>query len=562
MKKLLLSMLAVTVLLATAGLCHAQGEPKPLVTVSFAGYDKLVADIGMIGKLGGNPNLSKQFEMLALMLPQGEGSKGPLSLDTKQPWGAVVLSDGQMPSAYAFVPVSDIKPMMELAKAQAGKEIKAEGGIYQIPISGNVVFATQKGNWAFIASSKEQLAKVAADPVPLLGDLPKRYDLAIRASLKNMPAEYRAQLLAQLRAGAEVGMQQQAGESDDDYALRSNMAKQGIQQLTTLVNDMDSLSLGWNVDAKTKSTYLDLEITAQTNTKLAEQFAQAKPGKTKFGGLLLPGAAITFNSISALGDSDVAQAKAGLATLRSSATKELANQELTEEQVELATKLLDDVIGVLEKTVDGKKIDAAASLLLDPEAVTLVAGVGIADGAKLQKTFQKLLDEVKKSEEAAASLEVKTETHGGVAINVLSIPTPDPQLAAMVGDTLEVVVGIDKDKVLLAIGRDAAETLTKAIDQFKSAGDKEVPPMQLALAAKPIAKFLAEIGDDEQVKATASMVSGLLEKAGDKARVTLTTTPIAQGVRVRLEVEEGLLQVIGSLSQAMGGMTPAGGGGF
>ena len=69
MKKLLLSMLAVTVLLGATGLCHAQGEPKPVVTVSFAGYDKLVADIAMIGKLGGNPNLSKQFEMLTLMLP-------------------------------------------------------------------------------------------------------------------------------------------------------------------------------------------------------------------------------------------------------------------------------------------------------------------------------------------------------------------------------------------------------------------------------------------------------------------------------------------------------------
>ena len=69
MRKIALSlMLAITVLLGVASLCPAEGEPKPLVTVSFAGYDRLVADIDMIGQLGGNPTLGKQFEMLALML--------------------------------------------------------------------------------------------------------------------------------------------------------------------------------------------------------------------------------------------------------------------------------------------------------------------------------------------------------------------------------------------------------------------------------------------------------------------------------------------------------------
>ena len=58
-------------------------------------------------------------------------------------------------------------------------------------------------------------------------------------------------------------MQQMPGESDDEYAVRANMAKQAVQQLTTLVNELDDLLLGWNVDAKHQTTYLDLELTAQ-----------------------------------------------------------------------------------------------------------------------------------------------------------------------------------------------------------------------------------------------------------------------------------------------------------
>ena len=54
------------------------------------------------------------------------------------------------------------------------------------------------------------------------------------------------------------------------------------------------------------------------------------------------------------------------------------------------------------------------------------------------------------------------------------------------------------------------------------------------------------------------MAAAVLEKAGDKDHVTVTAKPIAQGVRVRLEVEEGLLKVLGSMGGMMapGGMPP------
>ena len=48
-------MLAVTVLFGAVGLCCAQSEPQPLITVSFVGYDKLLADIDTIGQLGVAP---------------------------------------------------------------------------------------------------------------------------------------------------------------------------------------------------------------------------------------------------------------------------------------------------------------------------------------------------------------------------------------------------------------------------------------------------------------------------------------------------------------------------
>ena len=538
--------------------CHAQDAPKPWITVSFAGYDKLIADLSMIGELGGNANFRQQLEMMSMMLPRSEGAKGPLALDPERPWGAVLMGDDETSTSYAFLPISDIKPIVQLAQAQSQQEIKAVDGVYEFPSGPKTVYAVQKGAWTFVADSPKKLDDVATDPVPLLGDLPERYVLAIRASIKSLPQEYRDQMLAQLRAGVEVGLQQMPDEDDEQYALRQSMAKQGVQQMTDLVNEMDELLLGWNVDAETKTTYLDLELTAQTGTKLAEQFAEIKPGKTNFAGLLVPGAAVTVSSVGMMGEAQVTQALDGLESLRKSAVKGLDNQGLTEEEVKLASRLFNNVIDVMQKTIEARKTDMAASLVLDPAAVTFVGGVAIADGAKLDETLQQMIDELKKNEEAAQVLKLSDETVEGIHLHAISMPTPDPQLMPLVGDTLEVVVGIADDKLLLAVGRDAVKTLKTAIGQLNSVG-KEVPPLQIMVAVAPLATFIAEVGDDPQTKATASMLAGMLAQAGDKDHVTITAQPISQGVRVRLELEEGLLKTIGSMSQMMGAMGPGGG---
>ncbi len=82
MRNILLSMLAVTLLVGTVSQCSAD-EMKPVVTVSFAGYDRLFADLDTIGRIGGSPDLGKGLQMMIQLTTQGKGLAG---LDTKQPW--------------------------------------------------------------------------------------------------------------------------------------------------------------------------------------------------------------------------------------------------------------------------------------------------------------------------------------------------------------------------------------------------------------------------------------------------------------------------------------------
>ncbi len=162
----------------------------------------------------------------------------------------------------------------------------------------------------------------------------------------------------------------------------------------------------------------------------------------------------------------------------------------------------------------------------------------------------------KRMEKAAPRVKVSTETYKGTSLYTLSLPTPAPELIPLMGKTLEVAVGIAGDKLLVAAGRDAAQNLKKALDQLSTVPAKEGPPLRIRLAFPAIAKVVALSSKNRQIAAVAAMLAGFGGNVGSKNHVSFTVTPIARGVRARLEVEEGLLKVLGSLAQLMGLISP------
>ena len=550
MRKMLLSILTVAVLLGFANISVAQSEMKPVATVSFSGYDELLTNIGVFGRLGGNPDMGKGLEFILQMITQGRGLSG---LDKTRPWGAVYLADDQGKSAfYAFVPVTDLSQLIETGQAiQILRNVNQDNGVYEIQGGAMTLYARQKDNWAIIGQTKETLDQAPADPSKLLGDMPKNYTLAVRVSVRNAPKEYREQLLTQLRAGLEAGMMRMPDENEEQYKLRIDTAEQGFQQLATMVNELEDVMLGWNVDPSTNTTYVDLELTARSGTKLVDQFAMMKPGKSKFAGFLIPQAALTANWIGTMTDADVTRAKSNLATLHKSLIANLENQGLSKDEIKLATKLLDDINDFLVKTIETKESDGGLALLLDTEAVTLVAGGAVAEGGKLEKVIEQLVADMKNTDpDAAKMIKLNADTHRGVRFHTLSIPTPQPEMKPFVGDELEVVMGIADDRLYLAAGRDAVKTLKAVIDQSKAAYGKEAPPMQISISVESFADFIAATAvDDPQTQARATMISAALADAGGKDHVLITAKPIDRGVRVRLELEEGLLKALAVMGQ-------------
>ena len=556
MRKILLSVLAMAVLLGATSFGFAQSEMKPLVTVSFAGYDRLKADIGVIGRLGGNPSLADGLEMMLKMMTQGKGLAG---LDAKQPWGAVQFTNGGMDrTTYGFLPVTDLAQLIEVAKAiPKVTAITKNNDVYEIQAGGPPLYIQQKGQWAIIAAASKDLANAPADPLKLLGDLPKNYGLAVRFAIKNVPEQLRQQFLMQLQLATSTQMMQRPGESDAQYAGRKLGTQGALQAFTALANDLDEVLLGWNIDASTNTTYLDFELTAKAGTKLADQFAQIKPGKSKFAGLRMPEAAVTvIKTIERIerADADVAWAKDLMAVMHKSFLAEMENQGLSEDQLKLAKEMADDVLDVLQKTIESKKSDGGLAVLMEPGAATVVFGAEVVNGGKLEGVLKKL---VEADSDAAKMIKLNADTHEGVRLHTITPPMNDPRLVPIVGDKPEMVIGIADDKLLVAAGHDAVKTLKKVLDASKAGADKEVPPLEIKLAVGKIAKFATEMAKDNappEAQMKMSMLTSVLVKAGDKDHVTITASPISQGVRVRVEMEEGLVKAIASMGQMMGPM--------
>jgi hypothetical protein len=558
-RKTLLSILAVAILLGVANIGFAQGEMKPVAIVSVAGYDRLKADIGVIGRLCGKPDMAQGLEMMLQMMTQG---KGLAVLDAKRPWGVAVFArpgnNANLPKTivYGFVPVTDLKQLMEVAKTnpKLAAAIKLNGGRYEIQAGGPPLWVQQKGDWAVITIMNplsDDLANAPADPLKLLGDLPKNYDLAVRVCVKNIPETLRQAGLAQLQARAALT----PGAGD-----RINEA---TPLITEMIDQLDDVTLGLKIDPGTSKTCLDLEMTAKTGTKLADRLAAMKPGKTAFAGVRIPEAAIVVSKTGTLTADDVAAMQAKFAAFHQSFLDAMGQQGLSDEQVNLMTRFSSDVLDVAKKTLGTKKIDGGFAMLLDPAAVTIVGGAAVVDGDKLEKALKQLADGMKNTDPDTAKLiKLNAETHEGVHLHHFSAPTSDPRLVPMVGDVLDVVFGTAADKAMMAAGRDAAKTLKKVLDQSKAATE-ESPAFEIKLALGKIAKFAAASAEDEQTKLMAAMLAAALEKAGDKDHATITASPVSQGVRVRVEIEEGLFKAMAAMGQqAMGkfmGAVPPGG---
>jgi hypothetical protein len=548
-KSLLLALAALTPLLAAAS--AAAQDLKPVAVVAITSVDETMADIGYLSTAAGMEDAGKMARALGGGLTMG--------IDKKRPMGMyVVPKDGDF-HAIAFIPVTDLKTLLGVHKEYIGEPKDAGDGVLEIGMDKSF-FVKEQSGWAFTAESPEHLTGLPKDPSTLLGDLAKNYNIAAKVLVQNVPQELRQTALDEIKVGLERALDNPPPGAQIDRAALEKTTRNSLKQIEQAFNEADEFTIGWAVDAAAKRTNLDVLITVKEGTELAKQLALNTEVTSSFAGVLLPEAAVTLNMSAKLSESDIAQMGAAFQALRDHLTRHIDDDpNLAGEQRTIAKEVMGKLLGVFEETAKTGKIDGGAALVLEPKSLSMVAGGYVADGAAFEASVKQIL-ELAKNEPNVPKVQFNAAKHGNITLHRTSLPVPDePEARDLLGEKLDVVMGIGPQAVYLAAGKGGESLLKKVIDQSTANASKPVPPMQFNVALLPILKFSASMDANNQM--LPALISTLEKSGTDKNRndkLIITSQTVARGSMMRIEIQEGVLKLVGAAVRQFTG----GGGNF
>jgi len=551
-RKLCRGAAAVIVLIAAPIACLAQETAsKPVLTVSVSGLQELLDDVSYLGDLGGQPGAGQQIEAIATFATQGHGLEG---IDRKRPWGATVNAseDGQF-QVLVFVPVSKFEKVKATISALAGEADDAGDGVWEIATDRQSVFLKEHAQFAFFAQSKEALENLPEDPTKTLGGLNTRYDIAAEVHVQNLPEPIREMFIDQLRTGMEAGMQQEEGESDEQYQARRAVAEQQLDNMSQMLTEIDQVTLGWNVDQAAKQLYLDIATTAVPGTKAAQQFAanQSNATPSRFAGFISPEAIFSLHAHSVLSEADRANADQSIAAMRQQAEAALEKDDsLGDDERKLAEQLIEDLLEIASAQLKDGTISMGATVQGEGP-INAVMGGAVADGAMVEEKFKKWVGLASQAEEFP-KVKYDVAEHEGVKFHTAAVPVPKETenrdtVVALFGEAIDVTVGIGKDSAFLAVGPGGTDSIKKVIDgSKKSEGAAAKEPVNMSLA---VGKLLGVISkaDEENGPALAKVADSLKSSGDDHFRIQ--TVMIENGAQYRFLAEEGVIKGLAAIGK-------------
>lgn len=527
---------------ALAGTAQAQsaGEMKPVAVVALSGYDALVEDINFAGSMAGQPDLGAMLEPMIMGYTQG--------LDKTKPIGVVIQSNGAEFGGAVCLPVTDLERLLNPLKLFGLATEDLGDGITKVVAPNQTLFIREANGWAFISPMQQMLDSLPEDPAKLLSAISEEYDLGARVHVQNIPEAYRQKAIEELDKGMQAGLKPLSNETDEEFAARKEMTTAQLEQLKQLINDIDEVTIGLALDGDEQRAYLDFVYTAVPDTKLAEQIGMNSDAKTNFAGFFQPDAAMMMSFASKMSEAEIAQVDQMFGAVRKQVKTAVEKEvELPSDAArEIVQSALDDFLDALEATLKAGMMDGGAVLNLAPNSLTFVAGGFIGEPAKIESGLKKL-EEVIKEKEDFPGVQWNSDNHGEVSFHTLSVPVPEHEEESrqLFGETMDIAIGIGEKSVYFALGRDCLDVVKKVIDASAAEPQKAISPMQMTVSLKLIMETAAEFADPED-KATLESIANMLsnEAAGlDHVRVVVETVP--NGIRTRIEAEEGVLRAIG-----------------
>jgi hypothetical protein len=527
-------------------------ELKTVAAVALAPYESLIKDINYLGSLGGKPELGQMIEGGLAFFTQG---KGPEALDKTKPWGFITQTDGMAILPVVCLPVKNADDLIGVAVAYGAELSDGEDGVKVLTLNEQPIYVKAANGWAFVGQNPAALAKVPKDPQAAFSKMLGDYDVAVKIAVKNVPDVYLQFAQQAMQSGMDQQLNRTENETDEEYESRRKLAEAQMQQMVQMINEIDSVSIGWAVDAEKQNTFVDFMYLVKPDSKLDRQIDSYKDATTNFAGFYQQDSAATA-TLSMKADpkliaEDIDQLNAGMAQMRAQFNKAVDESENIEdaEARDTIKAAAGDLFDALEATVKSGRADFGGSLQFASEEMTIVAGAHIKDPEKVEAGLRKIEEAAKKNENSKfPGVEWNAAEHAGVKFHTIKFPVPEHLDAPRkyLGEEANIAVGIGNEAVYIAVGKDNLEAVSKAIDASASSPEKPVPPFEVAVSVTPFIELAASEAEDEgQRKIMTKVVELLQTEAAGRDHVRIVGKVVPHGLRYRIEAEEGVLRGIG-----------------
>lgn len=543
-KTLVLGLLIGVMTMLPIGKAYCQSKPEPAIVVSIANFKEQMNDVNYVLTASG----FAQFKFMAGAMIKGY-TKG---LDDGKDAGVLVYfeEDAETPDFLGFVPVKNMEEMLDVIAGMAEVD---EGDEFTTIVTddGTEIVVKESDGYAFFSNKKEMLDDLISNPGEMLGKLPAKYNFSAKVFAQRIPEKLRNRVMDQIKDSSEMTLDN-LGDDLQAEMQRKNLEMQ-MQQLEMMFKETDTFTFGMKADEMSKSLIMDLEFAGLPDSELAKMLLGSAPDQpSRFTGFLMDGAAFTHSQCVKIQKEEAERYSKALDELKESALEEMDQDgDLSEEDLKTVDKAFSNVIDVIKETMAEGIFDSGAVLMLKEGEVNFALGAQIANPKKFESTVKELVAMAEEKMAGEIEVNLNSGSHKNVTFHqvVIQVPDEEEEMRDALGDQITVVIGIGTKEVYLAGGSTPVDTLKEAIDGTHMAEDL----MQFNFYVTPMLEFAAGLEGDPSIE---KMAEALKESGND--RISMTSNLIENGIKMRFEMQDGILGLIKVGVEAFQG----GGGGF
>lgn len=538
---------AASLLPVERGVC--QGSSDPAVVIAIANIDEQLNDIEYLA----NAASEQMGQMSGLIKMQAQGFLR--GIDTKKPAGVLMYfsEDSPEPATLAFLPIKNLDDFLDTVASFAEVD-EVDDTVTIIPDDGSEMTLKKMGEYAFISDQADFLKNAPSDPAGLVEEMAGKYNISARVFPQRIPENLRDMALGMI----EQGYEQQLQQLDEIEPMQAELQEQNfeiqIAQMESMFTDTEEVVIGMSADEDSKSIYFDMNMTAKAGSSMAELMEESIAKEpSRFLGFLMEDAAMTANMNATIAQETASQYK----SMMSTATDQWldmadGDENMSDAQVELVTNLIEDLSDIMTKTMEQRRMDMGMVVTMVDDKMNLAMGTALADPDKLEDMVKDVVKEVEKQDVDAVQFNLNSGSHRGTTFHEIIVEVPDNEEEAqnILGDTVTIILGIGKKEVYLAAGSAPESVLKDAMDKSAEASASEDQPQsQMNLYMTPMLKFAAGMPGAEMLE----MMADTMEAAG-RDRIHIQSNSSNNGFKSRIEIQDGILELLGAAGGMMGGM--------